>query len=187
MPTINDIATIGRLSQMAANVGKMAGICFATMRPRVRVPPGPPFNTLIPRNLNDLWLSELPHGAQPWGRNSDIFIKPPENNCLALIPPLRTEYLEFLCPFLARWTQRHYSNHDFQMVLISEGRICPSKLTNGTIFETAVATIIRSSATDSPRSVSEAGIMSCFLALARRSSRICVRGVCVRPDQMPSV
>jgi len=53
MAAINDIATLGRNSQLAANVGKMAGICFATMTPRVRVPPGPPSTTLIPSNLNE--------------------------------------------------------------------------------------------------------------------------------------
>jgi hypothetical protein len=51
MPTVNEIATIGGLSQRAANVGKMAGICFATMGSGVRTCPGPPANPFLIKHI----------------------------------------------------------------------------------------------------------------------------------------
>ena len=55
MQTINDIATVGEFSQTTANVGRISGICFATMRSGVRASPSPPisfsFNGLTVRPI----------------------------------------------------------------------------------------------------------------------------------------
>ena len=99
MPNINDVATDGRPSQTAANLGKMAGICFATMGSGVRTSPGPPSNPIISNTLQKIWGGELGHGVQPWGRSSEIFIKRPEGNCLALARAIRTDYIGISLPF----------------------------------------------------------------------------------------
>lgn len=107
MLIINEIATVGRPSQTAANVGKIAGICFATTTPRVRVPPGPPSHKLILNNLNQIWLGEFKHGLQPWGLDSRAHSKRIEINVLARKTAVRAEPLEFVCPLLALLAQCH--------------------------------------------------------------------------------
>jgi hypothetical protein len=82
-----------REKQQGANQGKICEFCFATMTPRVRVPPGPPSNILIPRHLNEHWSSELPHGAQPCGPDSTVDSNPPENSALAIATSVRAEHL----------------------------------------------------------------------------------------------
>ncbi len=101
MLAFNEIATDEREEQLGANQGKIAQFCFATMTPRVRVPPGPPSTTLIPSNLNENWSSELTHGVQPGWSDSKTNSKPPDTNGLEISTSVRPEHLEFLCPFLA--------------------------------------------------------------------------------------
>jgi hypothetical protein len=65
MPTVNEIAKIGGLSQRAANVGKMAGICFATMGSGVRATPGP----TISFRFISLWF--WPSSQSTWSKPCD--------------------------------------------------------------------------------------------------------------------
>jgi hypothetical protein len=111
MPAFNEIAPDEIEKQQGANQGKIGEFCFATMGSGVRSSPGPPSNTLIPRNLNEFWSNELAHGAQPWGLDSTADSKLLRTNQMALTHARPNPCLEFLCPFLALRAQRNHA-HD---------------------------------------------------------------------------
>lgn len=106
MLDFNEIATNEGKKQKGANQGKIGEFCFATMTSGVRAPSGPPSNRLIQNNLNKTWGGELGRSIQPWGQDSENYGKRPEHSGLAITTAVRAEHLEFLCPFLAHWTQR---------------------------------------------------------------------------------
>ena len=112
MLAFNEIARDEAEKPKEANQGKLGEICFATMTSGVRTPSGPPSNTFIHNNLNEISRSELRYGIPPWGLDSNVYSKRPENIGLAISSAVRVEHLEILCPFLALLTRCQQGSND---------------------------------------------------------------------------